>query len=258
MSEKRYVVISTNDNKDYFEYIPYQEKAWKRFGWDLIIMVTPDFNPINFDIKLPTTMVCQLPRINEIRSQTLAQMGRLYAAHYIGGNPLLMTCDMDLIPLSDYWNPDPNKITVYGHDLTDKTYYPMGYVAMNAENWRHKLQITSDTGTDILRDCGRTIIKGEMAAYSDNWEIWWNTDWRLLTDRLTPYRDEITFIDRGRRTVSPNKGVFAFGRVDRGDSMQVPAEKLIDMHCENNNVKHPDKWNRFLSIYESVHGKLEL
>lgn len=252
----RYVVISTNNNPDYFNYIPYQEQAWANFGWGLIIMVTSDFNPVNFETRLKSTLVCQLPKVNEIRSQTLAQMGRLYAAHYVGKDNLLMTCDMDLIPLSNYWNPDPNKITVYGHDLTDHTYYPMGYVAMTAEKWIEKMQITADTRADILRDCDRTMIKGEKAAYSDNWEVWWNVDWRLLTDRLSPFKDEITFINRGRRTVPPNKGVFAFGRVDRGDSMQVPSENLIDMHCENNNVKHPEKWARFLSVYEKHHGKL--
>ena len=252
----RYVVISTNNNQDYFNYIPYQEQAWANFGWGLIIMVTPDFNPVNFETRLKTTLVCQLPKVDEIRTQTLAQMGRLYAAHYVGKDNLLMTCDMDLIPLSNYWNPGPNKITVYGHDLTDYTYYPMGYVAMSAENWIEKMQITPDTRADILRDCDRTIIKGERAAYSETHETWWNTDWRLLTDRLSPFKDQITFINRGRRTVPPNKGVFAFGRVDRGDSMQVPAENLIDMHCENNNVKHPDKWARFLSVYEKYHGKL--
>lgn len=259
---KRYVVISTNANPDYYEYLPYQEKAWKALGWDLIVMVTPDVNSLDFEVNEKSTLIVQLPRVDEIRTQTLAQMGRLYAAHYIhaphkeDGDPLLMTCDMDLIPLSDYWNPDPDKITVFGHDLTDHTYYPMGYIAMRASQWIDKMQITPDIRADILRDCERTIIKGERAAYSENWEVWWNTDWRLLTDRLMPFKKEITFIDRGRRTVQPHKGVFAFGRVDRGDSMQVPAENLIDMHCENHNVKHPEKWARFLSIYESVHGKL--
>lgn len=256
---KRFVVISTNNNPDYFEYIPYQEKAWKALGWDLIIMVTPDFNPINFTTTLESTLICQLPKVPEIRTQTLAQMGRLYAAHYVYGSPdndpLLMTCDMDLIPLSDYWKPDPDKITVYGHDLTDHTYYPMGYVAMKASKWIHKMQITSDTRTDILRDCGRTYVKGQLAAYSDDWESWWNVDWRLLTDRLMPYKDEIIFIDRGRRTVQPNKGVFAYGRVDRGDSMQIPNEPLIDCHSENFNTKHPEKWKRFTDLFESIYGK---
>lgn len=249
---KRYVVISTNNNPDYFNYIPYQEQAWKNFGWDLIIMVTPDFNPVNFETRLKSTLICQLPRVNEIRTQTLAQMGRLYAAHYVRRESLLMTCDMDLIPLSNYWNPDPSKITVFGHDLTWHTYYPMGYVAMTTEKWIEKMQITSDIRADILRDCDRTYVKGVKAAYSDDWEAWWNVDWRLLTDRLEPFKSEIVFIDRGR-----GHGGFAYGRVDRGDGMVVPpGETLIDMHCENHNVKHPSKWDKFLSIYQSIHGKL--
>lgn len=251
---RRYVVISTNNNPDYFEYIPYQERAWKNLGWDLMIMVTPDFNPNRFETLEKSTMVCLLPQVPEIRTQTLAQMGRLYAAHYVGSDSLLMTCDMDLIPLSNYWNPDPSKITVFGHDLTDYTYYPMGYVAMTAEKWLEKMHITSDTRADILRDCENTYVKGVKAAYSDDWEAWWNVDWRLLTDRLKPYEHEIAFVKRGRGHAG-----FAYGRVDRGDSMVIPAgETLIDAHCENNNVKHPDKWNKFIKLYESIHGKIEL
>lgn len=257
---KKYIVLSTNNNPDYFFYLPYQEKAWNRYGWNVIVMVTPDFNPIGIETTNPETLIFQLPQVPEIRPQTLAQMGRLYAAHYVAGmdqnKVLLMTCDMDLIPLSDYWHPNPDEITIYGHDLTDHTYFPMGYVAMTVDRWIEKMQITSDTRADILRDCEATIIKGVKAAYSDDWEAWWNVDWRLLTDRLMPFKDQIKFIDRGRRTVQPYKGVFAKGRVDRGDSMQVPAEPLVDMHCENNNVMHPEKMAKFLSIYESVHGKL--
>ena len=41
-------------------------------------------------------------------------------------------------------------------------------------------------------------VKGEKAAYSENWETWWNFDWRLLTDRLLPFKDQINFVTRGR------------------------------------------------------------
>jgi hypothetical protein len=249
---KRYVVLSTNNNPDYFAYLPYQEKAWKSYGWDLIVMITPDVDLSQIKTTMRSTLLCQLPAVNEIRSQTLAQMGRLYAAHYVGKDSILMTCDMDLIPLSNYWHPDPSQITVFGHDLTDYTYYPMGYVAMTQEKWIEKMHITNDIRADILRDCATTIVNGEVAAYSENWGSWWQVDWRLLTDRLMPFKDDIIFVTRGR-----GHSGFAYGRVDRGDCCVVPpGETLVDFHADNVNVKHPDKWTRFLKIYESVHGKL--
>jgi hypothetical protein len=257
---KRYVVLSTNNNPDYYSYLPFQERAWNRFGWDLIVMITADVDPLLLETTNPNTLICRLPNIPELRPQTIAQAGRLYAAHYVDKDCLLMTCDMDLIPLSNYWNPDQNQITVYGHDLTDYSYIPMGYVAMTAERWIEVMNITSDTKADMLRDANSTMIKDPdtkqmvVAAYSENWGAYWNYDWRLLTDRLQPYidRKQINFIKRGRRTT----GTYAYGRVDRGDGMKVPpGETLIDAHCENFNTQATEKLEKFLNVYESVHGK---
>ena len=97
----------------------------------------------------------------------------------------------------------------------------------------------------MVRDCKEVGI-----AYSDKWEDWWNTDWTILTKRLK--RQDIVSIERGKRP----DGIFAKGRIDRGDSMQIIPKPWIDAHMENHNVKHPDKLNRFLSIFEEVYGKL--
>lgn len=241
---EKIVVVSTNNNPDYYFYSPYIRKAWNKLGWKLAVMVTHDVDITNIDADY----TIQLPNIPELRDATVAQAGRLYAANYFDNEPrLLMTSDMDLLPLSDYWTPDLNAITVYGHDLTDYSYYPMGYVAMSTLKWKQKLNLTGDTKADMLRDANETQI-----AFSPEWEKWWNFDWDLLTKRLKPTANEITFITRGRR----KDAGFAFGRIDRGDSMKIIEKPWIDAHCENHNVQHPDKLNRFLEIFESVYGKL--
>lgn len=249
---RKVVVISTNNNPDYMFYAPYQEKAWNKLGWELCIMVTHDVDPV--DLKLPSyfqpndklsTSVIKLPEIDGLRLQTIAQAGRLYAANWFEDDTLLMTCDMDLLPLSDYWKPQPFDITVYGHDLTDYSYMPMGYVAMTAKNWRKYLECTGDTKADMLRDCKKVGI-----AYSPDWEQWWNTDWQILTDKLMPHKSIIKFVNRGRRSDAG----FAFGRIDRGDSLKVIEKPWIDIHSENHNVKHPDKLNKFFAIYNEVYG----
>jgi len=244
---KKYVVVSTNNNPDYIFFAPYIEKAWNSFGWNLFVMITDDVNESDLKLTNPESVVIRLPKIEGLRTESIAQAGRLYAGNYFPLDALLMTSDMDLLPLSNYWNPNENHITVYGHDLTDHTYIPMGYVAMTCEKWTQVMMLSGNTLSDLERD-----LKENKQAYSEDWSEWWNADWQILTDKLSSLKSEIKFINRGRRDGS----CFAFGRVDRGDSMQIPIGELIDAHCENNNVFHPIKMDKFLSIFERFHGKL--
>jgi hypothetical protein len=242
---KRYIVVSTNNNSDYYFYLPYIEKAWNSYGWDLVVMITDDVDVTTLKTNNPNTLICRLPNIDGVRKESIAQAGRLYAANYIIGNDLIMTSDMDLLPLSNYWNPNVFDVTVYGHDLTDFSYFPMGYTAMRAEDWRHFMKLTNDTKADLERDCNEY----SYMVKSNEWEQWWNFDWRMLTDRLT--HAKIVHKHRGRQANG-----FAYGRIDRGNSMQMIDGELIDAHCENHNVQHPDKLNKFITLFESVHGKL--
>jgi hypothetical protein len=166
---EKIVVVSSNNNPDYFFYAKYQKHAWNKFGWKLCIMTTPDVNEI-----LPCDYQIILPNI-DIRTETLAQAGRLYAANQLPADAIIMTCDMDLIPLSDYWHPDPNEITVYGHDLTWYSYFPMGYVAMTGAKWKEKFHLTGDTHMDMLRD----IKNYSSMVESNDWNEWWNYDWKF-------------------------------------------------------------------------------
>jgi len=242
---KRYVVISTNNNPDYYFYAPYQEKAWNKLGWNLCVMCTNDVDTNQLCLSSPGTIVVQLPMLNELRTETVAQASRLYAANYLPMDALIMTCDMDLIPLSDYWNPDRNNITVYGHDLTDYSYFPMGYTAMLGSKWKEVMKCSYNTEADMMRDA----TEYSYITMSKEWEQWWNYDWTLLTDRLKRYN--IDHKIRGRQSNG-----FAHGRIDRGNSMAMIQGELIDAHCENNNVRHPDKINKFISLYESIYGTI--
>lgn len=235
---KRYVVVSTNNNPDYMFYAPYIEKAWNSLGWDLCVVTTSDVKAEDLKLANKNTHVITLLDIEGLRKESIAQAGRLYAAECFEDNTLLMTSDIDLLPLSDYWNPDPEQITVYGHDLTDYTYFPMGYTAMQAKKWR-----------GLFNDMEADAKEYKHIAFAPDWESWWNWDWKMLTDRLTGKVD--THIKRGRQSNG-----FAYGRIDRGNSMKHVEGELIDAHCENVNVRHPDKLNRFLEIFETRYGKL--
>lgn len=250
----RYVVVSSNNNPDYLFFAPFIERAWNKLGWKLCIMVTHDV-----DVKLlknrlnnDSTIIYQVPEIEVLRTETVAQASRLYAANILPLASLIMTSDMDLLPLKkDYWNPSINDITVYGHDLTWFSYYPMGYTAMSGFKWKEKLNCTYNTAHDIERDCKELKI-----AYSPDWEQWWNHDWQLLTNRLKPFESEIKFINRGQTNIAGT--TLALGRVDRYNWQEtLKQSELIDAHCENNNVKHPVKLEPFLELFNKYYSFYE-
>ena len=247
---RKIVVVSSNNNLDYLFYLPYVEKAWAKFGWDLCIMVTDDVDVNLLETNKKETIIVKLSDIKGLRKETIAQSSRLYAANYLPMDALIMTSDIDLIPLSDYWHPNINDITIYGHDLTWYSFYPIGYCAMSGANWKKYLNCTFDTYSDLERDCKEIEL-----AYKEDWESWWNHDWTLLTKRLSPYKDKLTFINRGQINIAG--ATLAKGRVDRFNWVETQKQEiLIDAHCENNNVMHPDKLSKFLDVYEKIHGKL--
>lgn len=255
---RKIVIVSSNNNPDYLHYAKYQEIAWNKLGWQLCIMITSDVDPKDLELPSyfqptdkPETIIVKLPDIPELRTETIAQAGRLYAANYLADDDLIMTCDMDLIPLSDYWHPDPEKITVYGHDLTWRSFYPMGYIAMSGMNWKKYMRLTLNTYVDILGDVNDKSIP--HSPKSKEWEEWWNYDWSLITQRLSPYKHLIEFKDRGQIDIAG--ATLAKGRIDRynWDVTQNQPEPFIDMHCENNNVKHPVKLEPFLKVFNKFY-----
>jgi hypothetical protein len=243
---ERIVVVSTNNNSDYFFYSPYIKKAWNKYGWKVCTMVTDDV-PLS---EIHSDYTITVPKIEGIRQETIAQASRLYAANHFSGDYYLMVSDMDLLPLSDYWKPELDKITSWGHDLTDYSFYPMGYIGMPVDKWRSVMRLTGDTVKDFERDA-----KELGTPYKADWETWWNYDWDLLTKRLksNPMFNDIVNIKRGRQPGS----CYAVGRVDRGLGMAIPEGQLIDAHCDNINVKHEDKLPRFLNLFNSIYGELD-
>ena len=251
---ERIVVISSNNNPDYLHYAKYQEKAWNKLGWKLCIMITDDVDVLDLKLspfnegsgKLITSIV-RMPHIEGLRTETVAQASRLYAANYLPEDALIMTCDMDLIPLSDYWHPNIDEVTIYGHDLTWNSFYPMGYCAMSGANWKKYMQLNGNTAEELVRDAKEIEI-----AYMPDWEQWWNHDWTLLTKRLKPFHHSLTHIPRGQIDIAG--ATLAKGRIDRFNWEKTQEqETFIDAHCENNNVMHPVKLEPFLKVFNKFY-----
>ena len=251
---QRIVVISSNNNPDYLYFAKWQERAWNKLGWQLCVMITHDVNALDLEL-IPRedsdkpTLIVQLPEIKGLKTGTIAQAGRLYAANYLPDDALIMTCDIDLIPLSDYWHPDPFDVTVYGHDLTWHSFFPMGYCAMSGKNWKKYMELSGLTYEDMVKDSKSG--KSNYNPYSDVWEQYWDYDWSLLTNKLMPYKSIIKFIDRGQIDIAG--ATLAKGRIDRHniEDTRNQAGPFIDMHYHNTSLRN----DRRDIVFEEIFNK---
>lgn len=204
---KRTVILSTNDNPDYLNYLPYVIKAWNKVGWGTVTFYTGE--PDLLDVKifnLVDNLVFAPEPSKKYRIETITQVARLFA-HKLMLPGLLMTSDCDMIPISNYWNPSENEITCYGYDLTGRKQIPMCYIAASAETWQklipeNSIQELLDKYPNALPEVKET-----------NWEKWWSVDQEIITERILNRAPIYTvkYIDRGFT------GSTAKGRVDRYD-----------------------------------------
>lgn len=240
---KKYIVLSVNDNNDYLFYTKLTEWAWRQFGWEPILFfageITEVVKMVLFENGSRSTRAFMVGNIG-YRTATVAQISRLYAGVLTEPEDYLMTGDIDMIPLSDYWQPDYDRRTVWGYDLTGHTEFPICYIGMKAKYWCEVMNLDSDGYSHkIKRD-----LDAMPNAKSEDFYKWWGVDQQLITKRLTPYSPTIK--ERGRY---PNG--YACGRVDRGAwSLSIP--EFIDAHLPQQ-VYHKGREKYFEDMMNLLH-----
>lgn len=252
---KKYIILSVNDNVDYLYYFPLTVWAWRRLGWEPVTFFNGDINKV-LEILLNSGVtdvnhLKQVASLEGYRSDTITQVSRLYGTCVVDG--YIMTGDIDMIPLSDYWHPDPNKITVYGHDLTGFGHYPICYIGMDSMKWADVMNIKdNDFNKWIKRDLDQL-----PQARSTDFYKYWSTDQDLITDRIKQYGlSNVEFVNRGQYANG-----YAKGRVDRG-IWTLDHEQFIDCHMHRDifkafqNNKHENydtyskKWSDTMRMLE--------
>ena len=203
------VSLSTNDHEDYIKYLPYVQKAWNALGWDTITFYLGGSNLESTD----QNKIVKIESIGGIRDATVVQVSRLFAHKHADG--LIMTSDVDMMPLSNYWKPDLDKFTCYGKDLTHGRHYPICYISAPKFLWEQAIQETS---------IKELLLKYDQCK-SNVFESWWFTDQDIITERLKNFKTKE--IPRGF------EGRFAYGRIDRDDwayTKNISQSKKIDAH----------------------------
>ena len=246
---KKRVVLSANENPDYWFYFPVVEWIWNKYGWHVDLFVT-DESKIDFiehtKLSSKDTSVYIIPSIEGVRTGTLAQVVRHFASNVLPKEDYIMVQDIDLLPLRP-WEPDTTKKTIYGWELTGRSFIPVHYTGMMGHDWYDIMGCTGDLKADMERE-----MKANGRAYGAKWEEYWDADWDILTQKVLARKNEFTFVPRGMMSIG--HCATAEGRVDRvsikvnnetgayswGWTLNQP--ERIDMHCENNNSASPEKW----------------
>lgn len=270
---KKYIVLSVNDNVDYLYYTPLSCWAWRKFGWEPILFYHRSTRPYKKakedehhresslakieQLISDTILDCQfrpnfLDSIEGYRSDTITQISRLYASclggeysGHFGAMDYLMTGDIDMLPLSDYWKPGDKNVTVWGHDLTGYGHYPICYIGMPAVIWQYVMGLTNNNYNEMIK---RDLDTLPQAKNPDFYKYWFS-DQDLITARLNKYgKDSITFINRGQGSHG-----YARGRVDRGSGGWVLNQpELIDAHLMQQTHHSDEKINKLNELLHHV------
>lgn len=252
-SMKKYIVLSVNDNCDYLYFTPLTCWAWRKFGWEPILFYNRNEKTDRLTqleeliINVPGNELLSIKFVKPIdgyRSDTITQISRLYGSCAVNDDCYLMTGDIDMLPLSDYWKPNLNKVSVYGHDLTGYGHFPICYVGAPDVAW--------DTFMDIAHPYDYNFfIKRDLdtlpQAKNPDFYKYWFSDQDLITERIKQYgTGKIDFINRGQY---PNG--FAKGRVDRG-SWTLDHETLIDAHLMQQTHHSQEKIDKLMELLRHV------
>tara|TARA_R110000796_G_scaffold235611_1_gene354668 strand:+ start:893 stop:1615 length:723 start_codon:yes stop_codon:yes gene_type:complete len=202
---KRTVILSTNDVEDYKACLPYVQQAWNKLGWH-----TLTFYLGNDDIKsTDRNLIINIDPIENVRDATVVQVSRLFAHKYIDG--MIMTSDVDMMPLTDYWSPEEDTFTCYGRDLTEH-HYPICYIAAKKELWDEL----------IPEESIKEILEKFNQYKSETFDKWWYVDQDIVTSRLKELKElKIKEIKRGKQLYQYKRDGMIFshenalGRIDR-------------------------------------------
>lgn len=223
---RKFVVISVNENPEYLFYVPLVVWAWRKLGWEPLMFKTFVMQGDKWqELKRlweQTGDIFLQPTIKFIEgydSSTQAQISRLYAA-CVKPFDYIMTSDVDMLPLSDYWKFDPEKITVWGHDLTGYQHMPICYIGMKGARWIEVMGLTSDDFSSLMK----RDLDNMPNAKSEDQVKRWVVDQDLITERINAVQFEKEFVHRG---VYENG--YPIGRVDRS-AWKIDLEVNIDCH----------------------------
>jgi hypothetical protein len=243
------VVLSTNNNLDYYFYLPITSFVWNYFGFEPISFIVGESEKDSIVVEYLKQTPSKIIRIKEnppYRSETISQFIRMYASCCLeDDNEYLIMGDVDMIPLSSYLYRDFDKRNCFGYDLTGFSEVPICYVGMYAKKWREFLNLEyGKLEENLFRDLDTIKYK----ALGETFGEYWNTDQDFLTKKIKEYGEHnFQFINRGL------ENGLAYKRIDRAKWEWKKNETYIDSHLLRPSF---DEQN-FIKTYELISNTLK-
>lgn len=235
---RKLVSLGVNDNPKYMYYIPLVTWAWRKLGWECYIQYCPEDKSDRIITPLES-LVFGFHKCDMVttpgKTETIAQVSRLFAYIYNSWrNTYILTSDVDMLPLSNIWEPIDSGITCYGRDLTDY-HYPICYIGMDEVLW----EVVTDTKGDDINELIENALKGR--------QLKWTTDQDFITEKLLGFKDHIHHVNRGtdKRTGYP------VGRVDRSN-WRLDHERLIDAHLPHDILTNEQSFHKVMELLHHV------
>ncbi len=270
---RKICVLSCDNHPGYMFFIPIVEWIWNKYGWEVALFVTADsvqiedhidsykINREALGVRSESTQIHIIPGIPNVRTNTLAQTVRHFTANVLPKDAYIMVQDIDLLPLSNWWNPPLDRPSVSGYpEMTGGAFVPVHYTGMLGAQWYEMMDCTGDLAADMERE-----MKANGRAYGQEWgdangqKGYWDTDWDILTKKLLARKSEITWWPRKMVNGLP------YGRVDRSTIQVDPVShayswgasgnlpEYYDAHCESHNSSSPQKWANIRSLLLEFH-----
>lgn len=280
LDQKKFIVLSSNDNPKYLYCTPLTIWAWRKIGYEPIFLYhRRERTELNKQMEELTSniLTCEfrpviLQDIPEYKSETITQVSRLFASCLIDPigkyrhlhvkyDDYLLTGDIDMLPLSDIWSTRFGELpTIWGRDLTDY-HYPICYIGMSAEYWHKIMRLESyNITTEMQR-----VLNSRADAKSKNSAQCWVTDQNIITERVNEWNKKeshwknsspfkhirkdglLSLIDRGtdKRTGYP------IGRVDRSH-WTLDHKQLIDAHLPHDILTNDASFRKVMDLLHHV------
>lgn len=272
---QKYVIISTDNNKDYFFYLPILAICWRNMGFSPIFFIVGSEkqwskNPLRRLIIgqtlsnggsiyiLDTNFIHRDGRFQGYHDSAMAQICRMCPsiASDLDKNSYCLTSDSDMIPLrKSYFDlADSSPIHIFYENAYHYRRFPVCYIGMNINTWDYVLGVGS-IGNEYAKLAG--ILGSGLKKYSPKQQQW-NYDQTMITNRImgTGMYNKAQKIHRNnvpnpnfRPGVSGVPGWVSDIRLDRSywHTDQESLNKFVEVHCKRSSYLQQN-WIQLLSL----------
>ena len=239
------VILSTNENVDYYEFWPLVAQRWKKWGITPTLSVVSD-KKLNINEDLGDVIYSS--PIKDIPSAQQAQIIRLFTAAQFE-NDVCLISDLDMLPLKKEYFTSPLSI----HNNADFLIYSSdAYLPGNPAYPAYPMCYLCSKGINF-----KNILEGNLKNFEIKLKEWmnhgfgWHTDEKVFYEKFQKWscnNKKNVFLRRG---FNISNSPLSICRIDRGDGCNYNEALLsknfyIDFHM-------PRPYNQYKDIIDHIY-----